>query len=72
MDEINDKQQQTPKWQKRQQRYQEFLQGINLCPLCSSPLTLIHEVDKEAGYIEELAHCSECQLETRKKDHTIQ
>jgi len=67
MDEIKQKQ-----ILRRQKRYREFLQGVNLCPLCSSPLTLIHEVDKDAGYIEEVAHCSECQLETRKKDHPIQ
>ena len=67
MDEIKEKE-----FERKRNRTIEFLQGINLCPLCSSPLTLIHEVNKEAGYIEEIAHCSECKLETRKKDHPIQ
>ena len=58
--------------QKRREKFREFLQSINLCPLCSSPLSLIYEVDRDAGYIEELAHCGECQLETRKKDYPIQ
>ena len=44
---------------------------MNCCPLCSEPLTLIHEVNEEDAQIKEIAHCDRCELETRKKDHGI-
>jgi hypothetical protein len=52
-----------------QQKYQSFLKSMNCCPLCSTPLTLIHEVDTHLELIKETAHCSQCDIETRKKDH---
>ena len=67
MDEIE-----RQKIEKRQQKYTQFLRSMNCCPLCSSPLSLIHEVNEEEEVIQETAHCSNCDLETRKKDHPIQ
>ncbi|MCB0377793.1 MAG: hypothetical protein KDD33_04810 [Bdellovibrionales bacterium] len=67
MDEI--KQQEVENHQKK---YQTFLQSINCCPLCTSPLTLIHEVDEESSIIKETAHCDQCDVETRRKEHPIQ
>lgn len=54
---------------KRHRKYQNFMRSINCCPLCSTPLTLIHEIDEEKQVIKETAHCSECDVETRRKDH---
>ena len=67
MEEINQK-----AIVRRQKRYQNFLKAINCCPLCSSPLSLIHEVDEDNGSIKETAHCDECDVETRRKEHPIQ
>ncbi len=55
---------------KRHRRYQNFMRSINCCPLCSNPLTLIHEIDEEEETIKETAHCDQCDLETRRKDHS--
>lgn len=57
---------------RRQKKYQSFLQSINCCPLCTAPLTLIHEVDDENKSIKETAHCDDCDVETRRKNHPIQ
>ena len=57
---------------RRQEKYQSFLKSINCCPLCSAPLTLIHEVDQENECIKETAHCDDCDIETRRKEHPIQ
>lgn len=53
----------------RQQRYQKFLRAMNCCPLCSTPLTLVHEINEEEEHIKETAHCDQCDIETRRKDH---
>ena len=55
---------------KRHNRYRNFMRSINLCPLCSTPLTLIHEICEQDHTIKETAHCSECDVETRKKQHS--
>lgn len=52
-----------------QQKYQNFLRSMNCCPLCSTPLTLIHEINEEEERIKETAHCDQCKIETRRKDH---
>lgn len=54
----------------RQRRYQNFLKSINCCPLCSTPLTLIHEIDDQQEVIKETAQCSECDVETRRVEHS--
>ena len=54
---------------RRQQKYQNFLRSVNCCPLCSTPLTLIHEINEEEELIKETAHCDQCDIETRRKDH---
>jgi len=55
---------------KRQQRYQSFLRAMNCCPLCSTPLTLIHEINEDDESIKETAHCDQCDIETRRKEHS--
>lgn len=55
---------------KHQQRYLSFLKAMNCCPLCSSPLTLIHEINAEEETIKETAHCEKCDVETRRKNHS--
>ena len=67
MDEIN-----RERIQRRQKEFQTFLKSMNCCPLCSSPLTLIHEVDEENEKIKETAHCESCDVETRRKEHPLQ
>ena len=57
---------------RRQKEYQSFLKSMNCCPLCSAPLTLIHEVNEESALIKETAHCEGCDVETRRKEHPIQ
>ncbi len=54
---------------KRQQRYTSFMRSMNCCPLCATPLTLIHEINEEEELIKETAHCDQCDIETRRKDH---
>ena len=58
------------KIENRQRLYQNFLRTMNCCPLCTTPLTLIHEIDEEEELIKETAHCSECDIETRRRDHS--
>lgn len=53
----------------RHKRYQSFMRSINCCPLCSTPLTLIHEIHEKDEVIKETAHCDQCDIETRRKDH---
>lgn len=65
MDEIT-----REKFLQHQQRYLSFLRSMNCCPLCSAPLTLIHEINEEEEIIKETAHCDQCKIETRRKDHS--
>ena len=64
MDEMNKEQ-----IEARQKKYQSFLRAINCCPLCASPLTLIHEVFEGEELIKETAQCDNCDVETRKIEH---
>lgn len=64
MDEITKEQ-----IERTQKKYLSFLRSINCCPLCSTPLSLIHEVNEEEEVIKETAHCEQCDIETRRKDH---
>ena len=57
------------KFENQRDRYQNFLKTINCCPLCSSPLVLIHEFYKENHLVKETARCDECEIQTRRKDH---
>ncbi len=57
------------KLQNQRERYQNFLKAMNCCPLCSAPLVLIHEVYEEDHTIKETAHCEQCEMQTRCKDH---
>ena len=58
------------KIKRRRQRYRHFLKSVNCCPLCSSPLILIHEVNREDQQIKETAQCDQCHIETRRKNHS--
>ena len=53
----------------QRERYQSFLKSVNCCPLCSTPLILIHEICEEDHTIKETAHCEQCEIQTRCKDH---
>ena len=57
------------KFQSHRKKYQSFLKAMNCCPLCSSPLVLVHEICKEDHIIKETAHCDHCEVQTRRKDH---
>ncbi len=64
MDEIT-----REKIKRHQEKYQNFLKSMNCCPLCSEPLILLHEVNEAEEVIKETAHCDQCDIETRRKDH---
>lgn len=55
---------------RHREKYQNFLKSINCCPLCSGPLTLVHEVSEHQEQIKETAHCENCDLETRRQNHS--
>ena len=57
-------------YQNDKEKYQSFLKAINCCPLCSSPLILIHEFYTGGHRVQETAHCDQCEIQTRRKDHT--
>ena len=56
--------------QSRRYKYESFLKSVNCCPLCSSPLILIHEINGQDHRIKETAHCDICEVQTRQKNHT--
>ena len=56
-------------FQSRREKYQSFLKAMNCCPLCSSPLVLIHEFHERDHIVKETAHCDQCEIQTRRKDH---
>ncbi len=57
------------KYQSHREKYQNFLKAMNCCPLCSTPLILVHEVHEEDHLIKETAHCDQCEMQTRRKEH---
>lgn len=51
--------------------YQEYIKSQNHCVLCGTVLEIRHLVDLEKNNVKEEAHCSECEVRTRNKTHTL-
>lgn len=51
--------------------YQDYIKSQNNCVLCGTVLEIRHLVDSEKKSIQEEAHCTECEVRTRNRTHTL-
>lgn len=51
--------------------YQDYIKSQNNCVLCGTVLEIRHLVDSDKNHVREEAHCSECEVRTRNKTHTL-
>lgn len=56
---------------KQSKRHQAFLEHQNQCPLCGSELEIKVESYVEGFHLREEAHCTNCDLLARIKDHKM-
>lgn len=57
--------------QANNQRYENFIQIQNTCPLCNSELSIRVESYLENNMLKEEASCPRCQVLTRVKNHKM-
>ena len=62
---------QKPANNKQNKRHQAFVEHQNLCPLCGTQLSIKVESYLEDYNLREEAHCPNCDLLARIKDHKM-
>lgn len=62
---------QTPEQTQLSSKHAAFIQSQNICPLCSTQLEIRVMSYLEDCMIREEAHCPECEVLARVKDHRM-
>ena len=51
--------------------YEKFIEKENICPLCGIQLYVVVELSLKDSSLKEEAHCSNCCIRTRKRNHKM-